>query len=321
MKVSVIIPLYNKEQTIRRSLESVRSQTYRNFEVIVVDDGSTDRSFSVARNFTGIESYRCFSQQNRGPGAARNAGAAMARGELLAFLDADDEWLPQFLEQSVVRMERHKDCAATVSGYLEFPAGKSREQWWRQRGLLEGSFNVSSSTGTSCLLAHLDYMCPWSTIVRAPVFEKWGGFFERNRCVYAEDSYLWIKILFNEKVFFSFEPLVKFHRENSSLSANLKGPRPVEPFLLHPEEILDSVSCELRGVAEKILTARAAKTSCMLGYWGRWRDAASLLHRFISPQLLILPYGYPALLCSTPFGAGLGRCVRQLLYFRQRITK
>ena len=98
MRVSVIIPLYNKEPYVRRALSSIRAQTFEDFEVIVVDDGSTDEGARAVESFDDAR-VRLVHQQNAGPGAARNRGIAEARGELLAFLDADDEWTPTYLEE------------------------------------------------------------------------------------------------------------------------------------------------------------------------------------------------------------------------------
>ena len=95
--VSAVIPLYNKGPYIERALRSALAQTLPLREIIVVDDGSTDdgpdRALRLAQNSTNIKLVR---QPNRGPGAARNAGLALAKGKYTAFLDADDEWLPVY---------------------------------------------------------------------------------------------------------------------------------------------------------------------------------------------------------------------------------
>jgi glycosyltransferase involved in cell wall biosynthesis len=95
---SVIIPLYNKRPFIRRAVDSVLNQTFADFELIVVDDGSTDGSAEAIQD---IDDPRLHTvrQENRGVGGARNAGIVMSHGDWLAFLDADDEWLPQHLEE------------------------------------------------------------------------------------------------------------------------------------------------------------------------------------------------------------------------------
>ena len=94
--VSVVIPLYNKDKYIARALDSVFGQTCQDFEVIVVDDGSTDNGAEIVRSYKDRR-LRFIRQANAGPGAARNHGIQESRAPLLAFLDADDEWLPEFL--------------------------------------------------------------------------------------------------------------------------------------------------------------------------------------------------------------------------------
>src|ERR1700680_3290107 len=95
--VSVVVPLYNKARYIARSLDSIARQTFQDFEVLVIDDGSTDGGGAIAAA-TGDCRLRVVAQQNRGVGAARNRGITEGTGNLVAFLDADDTWEPAFLE-------------------------------------------------------------------------------------------------------------------------------------------------------------------------------------------------------------------------------
>lgn len=97
--ISVIIPLYNKRQTILRAVNSVLKQTYKDLELIVVDDGSTDDSVDVLKKNINDERVRIIKQKNGGVSKARNVGAEVANGEWIIFLDADDYWLPDFLLQ------------------------------------------------------------------------------------------------------------------------------------------------------------------------------------------------------------------------------
>jgi glycosyltransferase involved in cell wall biosynthesis len=94
--VSIIVPYYNNEKTIIRAISSILNQSYRNFEIILIDDGSIDDSYSIVNNYIKdyINEFSIFSlkQENRGPSAARNKGILMSRGKYIAFLDADDEW-------------------------------------------------------------------------------------------------------------------------------------------------------------------------------------------------------------------------------------
>lgn len=106
--ISVVIPLYNKEKSIAQSLKSVLSQTYTNFEIIVVDDGSTDKSVEEVKNI-GDEKIKLFCKENGGPGSARNYGAQHALADWLVFLDADDELLENALSVFSEIIEKHDD--------------------------------------------------------------------------------------------------------------------------------------------------------------------------------------------------------------------
>jgi glycosyltransferase involved in cell wall biosynthesis len=113
--VSVIIPVYNGERYLAAAIESVLAQSHRPTEVIVVDDGSTDGSAAIARDFPPVQ-YTW--QANAGTAAARNSGVALARGDLLAFLDADDLWTPCKLERQAAALQADPDLEA-VFGHLQ----------------------------------------------------------------------------------------------------------------------------------------------------------------------------------------------------------
>jgi hypothetical protein len=323
LKVSIVIPLYNKAAYVRRALSSIAAQTFTDFELIVVDDGSTDDGARLVTEY-GDSRFKLISQPNAGPGPARNTGIAHARGEFIAFLDADDEWLPTYLEESVHKLDELGLEVATIShGYIEYPAALSREEMWVKRGITTGVHRITPETSPSLVVSMLAYMSPWSTVARAEVLRKWKGFYSREKCLYAEDAYLWLKILLNESVAFDLKPLVRFHREASDLSKNLKGARPVEPFLTDPTEIEAACPQPLRKLLAGVLAIRAAKTACMLGYWGRWREARELMKRFTNARNWRLPFHVPALVCSTPVGAGIGKAWRGVntLFGRRALSK
>lgn len=108
-RVSVIIPTYNRSQALRATVESVLAQTFADWELIIVDDGSTDDTLEVARSFTDQRVTVC-TQANARHSAARNNGLGRARGELVAFLDHDDRWVPHKLERQVDYLDAHPDC-------------------------------------------------------------------------------------------------------------------------------------------------------------------------------------------------------------------
>lgn len=319
MDVSVIIPVYNKEDFIARSIDSVLKQSYQDFELIIVDDGSTDNSIRVAKTFSDSR-IAFLHQANAGPGAARNLGIRNSHGEFIAFLDADDEWLPNYLSESLNLLKLNPTSVAVVSGYLEYPKAISTELLWKKRGITNAAIETSSQDSPIQIVYRLAYMSSWSTVTRKETLQRWGGFYSQGRCTYAEDAFLWLKILLNENIFFNTRPLVRFHREASDLSRKNSGPHPVEPFLERPDLIRSNCPSKLSELLEQVLAIRAFKTTCVLGYWGQWRQAARLFSTFAKLKYWNLPYFFPAMICSTLIGSSLGRIFRHLLDLNQKMN-
>ena len=121
--VSIIIPAYNAEKWIRRSIDSVLIQDYPHKEIIVVDDGSGDDTAVVVQSYKDKVSY--IHQENRGPGAARNTGASVARGKYLMFLDADDEYLPGIIKKMVEGFDVFPNADAGMFGCQKYESGKA----------------------------------------------------------------------------------------------------------------------------------------------------------------------------------------------------
>jgi glycosyltransferase involved in cell wall biosynthesis len=138
---SVVIPLYNGELTIERAINSVLKQSYPQFEIVVVDDGSTDSSSSKLLNIKDPR-LRVIKQKNRGVSAARNKGIAEARNEWIAFLDADDEWLPDFLVVIVALMKKYPACTVLSTGYFNCSSVGSYTLPIRKRLIFEGDDGV-----------------------------------------------------------------------------------------------------------------------------------------------------------------------------------
>jgi glycosyltransferase involved in cell wall biosynthesis len=251
--------------------------------------------------------FRLVCQRNAGPGAARNRGLAEAAGVYAAFLDADDEWLPGFLEAAVSALDGPgREAATWTCAYFECPPGRSTEAMWRRRGIAEGVHRVSAETPPRWLVHALAFMSPCTTVARAAALRKWGGFYDRGRCRYAEDAFLWLKILLNEAAMFAPTPRVRIHRDAAGLSHRDAGARPLEPFLEDPGAIRAACPQECRPLLGNFLAIRAFKTACVWGYWGEWRRARSLRERFRTAGDWRLAFWWGSLVCSTPIGAALG---------------
>ncbi|GAH83893.1 unnamed protein product, partial [marine sediment metagenome] len=123
--VSVIIPTYNRADMVGRAIQSVINQTYQDFEIIIIDDASTDNTREVAREFQEREKrIKYFKHEiNKGGGAARNTGIKNSKGEYIAFLDSDDEWYPEKLEKQIEIFNKNDENLGVVySGvfYIDF---------------------------------------------------------------------------------------------------------------------------------------------------------------------------------------------------------
>jgi glycosyltransferase involved in cell wall biosynthesis len=307
--VSVVVPLFNKQAYVRRALESIFSQTFTDFELIVVDDGSTDQGPSLVETFSDPR-LRLIRQSNGGPGAARNRGLKEASGDFVAFLDADDAWSQDYLEKGVRILQEHPVAAVTCA-YLDCPGDRSSTPMWLRRGLKPGLQTVDTSTCVESLVTRLAFMTPCTTIARADVVRQWGGFYEENMCRYGEDAWLWLRVLLNHTVLFDLNPRVRIFNDASGLS-KIAAPHPMEPFLERPEAIEEACPSQLRQLVAEFHAARAFKLACVWSYWGKWQDARRLRGRFRIPGDHRLPYYWASWACATPAGAAAGWILRRM---------
>jgi len=171
-QVSVIIPAYNAGACLARCIDSALFQTLKPTQIIVVNDGSTDRTLDVARSYEGR--VEIIDQENMGQGAARNAGLRVVRGEFVAFLDADDHWLPTFLSTCVSFLRKYPEAVAVSTGRL---AGK----WGRQSAEPRALQVASSPDNTGYLLdnffetwAKYDHVRTGTVLIRRDVIEEAG---------------------------------------------------------------------------------------------------------------------------------------------------
>lgn len=179
-RVSVVVPVYNGAATVAAALESILAQSFTDFEIVAVDDGSTDDSVAMIERYA--PRVRMLRQQNRGPSAARNQGVRNSTGGYLAFLDADDLWRPEFLERTVAMLDSHPEC---VLVYTELELADSRGVAMGAR--LIGKRGVPS---VQDMLDELWPILPSSVVMRREAFERAGGFPEELTSF--EDVYFWL---------------------------------------------------------------------------------------------------------------------------------
>lgn len=261
--ISVIIPLYNKEREIEGSIRSVLAQRLQPLEIVVVDDGSTDRSAALVEAIPS-PLIRLVRQPNAGECAARNRAIAESRGELLALLDADDEWEEGFLEEIASLYREFPGCGIYSTAFRVvshdgiFPAPTPT-----RRGIVENFFRDS---------AHRYVSIPSASAIPRQVIDRVGGFPDGMKM--GGDLYMWIKIARRYPVCFSPQPLCRYSKVASNRSASTYTPeRTVYSF----EELYDPAAPD----DEREFIARAALGKALvLSAKGGTEEAARAIRTF-----------------------------------------
>ena len=177
--VSVVVPAYNAERTLKASVDSVLAQDFRDFEIIVVNDGSSDSTKAILATYDS--QIQVIDQINRGAPAARNAGVSAASGKLIAFLDSDDLWSPDKLTRSVAALALNPSASLVFSDCRGLRADGTTSTFYSYDGapslkeMLENGFEIVPSAVT----------------MRRDVFQACGGFSDSFAPIYFEDLWLW----------------------------------------------------------------------------------------------------------------------------------
>jgi len=179
--VSIVIPTYNRGYCLAEAIRSVLRQTFRDYELLVVDDGSTDDTGAVVKRFPEVRYFRL--AENAGVSRARNFGAAKAAGRYLCFLDSDDSWVPEKLRQQVDAMESRRQCAVCYTDEIWIRNGARVNPGKRHR---KYSGNIFRQCLPLCIVS------PSSAMLRARLFKDAGMFDETLPA--CEDYDLWLRL-------------------------------------------------------------------------------------------------------------------------------
>lgn len=211
-RFSVIMPLYNKASYVRKAVESVVGQTYRDWELIVVDDGSTDGGGDIVTAIADPR-IRLVRQENAGVSAARNRGVALSReaafrSPYICFLDADDWWEPTFLEEMSALIECHPDAGIYGTSYWIVKNGRKRmAPIGVEEGFAEGEINYCQVYArTLCMPLTSITVC-----IPRRVFDETGGF--PLGITLGEDFLLWLRIAINHKTVLLNKPLANYNQD------------------------------------------------------------------------------------------------------------
>jgi GT2 family glycosyltransferase len=233
--VSVVLIFLNEERYLGEAIESVRSQDYPHWELLLVDDGSTDRSPDIAQSYAARdERIRLLAhpaRENRGMSASRNLGLQQARGEYVAFLDADDIYLPRRLGRHVEVLEAHPTVAVTASGYLRCFSGDSGAMDLRavvspRPFFFAGDVVWEPPLGLA-VVTQVPFMNlgTFSITARRRVALEAGGFEDSFRAMY-EDQVFATKMLGRYRTYFIHAYLACYRHHGASVTRRAKAPKP-----------------------------------------------------------------------------------------------
>ena len=282
IRFSIIVPLYNKAPYVRKALESIVSQTYKDWECIVINDGSSDNSLDVVKNF--VDEFKMYDlrfkivdKKNAGVAAARNRGVAESHGEYICFLDADDWWELTFLEEMDKLITEYPDAGIYASNYIYYKPGKTHVALNLPRGYM--NYPEAYREGSA--------MPVWTgaTCMPRKVFDEMGGFPAGIKL--GEDFLLWAKTAMHYKVAFCEKPLAYY---NNDIPATMRATRNLHTPEHHMLFNLDSIEEEIHKTSH--ITHQTSHTvhrevwtrlfdklrvSGLLDYWlsGEYHDVAA----------------------------------------------
>lgn len=209
---SIIIPLYNKENFIENTLKSVLNQIFTDYEVIIINDGSTDLSEEKIFKFNDSRIHYYY-QKNNGASAARNYGIEKAKSDYIAFIDADDYWYPNFLEEMFKNITSNPELKV-FSAAIEIETAKK---------ILQADYSIKK-TGEYEIVNYFTasnkrtVLCSSSSVFHKSVFKEIGTFDTRLKS--GEDTDLWIRIGLVYPILFSWKVLARYVYDGQSLSKN-----------------------------------------------------------------------------------------------------
>ncbi len=262
--ITVIMPCYNGEKYLHEAIDSVLGQSYQNVELVVVDDGSTDGSKDIIRSYR--HRVKFLEQQNRGPYPARNRGIREASGKFLAFLDADDYWSPDFLEETYNALQNNDLAALAYCGWQN--VGLPHKQ---SKPYIPPDYEADNK-----LESFLRAAAPWpihAALVRCSVIEEVGGFDERfATCM---DYDLWLRIGAGRPIV-RVEKVMAFYRHHIEGQITSTQWRQARNVWLVKKKFVESYPALVAGIPAKSLTELVDGALLQRGFDAYWkRDLVS----------------------------------------------
>ena len=305
MKFSVIIPVYNKSESIGEALDSILNQTFKDFEIIVVNDGSTDDFDSAISNY---QTVKVINQQNGGVSVARNTGINQATGDYVCFLDADDLWLPNHLQTLNQLIEEYPQGKFFITSHqVTYPNGKekfSREllEDYPDHFVCENFFKLLNARGDGLINTNC-------TCIQRNILIDNNIFFEPGERI-GEDTDMWFRLALRFPVIISKQTTTKYRRELST--ATKRGTSNLTWIFARREQEIAKldIPSDLKIECEKLVDRYKMSCSRELMATRNRKQAKEVLKTIkhknrktrLSKMLCCLPYWAFDLACRMYFG-------------------
>lgn len=291
--ISVMIPAYNAERYIKECLESLKNQTYKNIEIVIVNDGSTDCTQSICEEYVSEDNrFRLVNQENGGEGAARNRGLQEAKGKYLCFVDADDHVYPEFIE-NMYKMQQEYQAGMVICGFTELKDNEvinetsGEIQVMNQEVAMENLLKEDSFKG---------YV--WNKMFDMDIIRKNQLQFDVSLAVWTDVLFVFQYLLDVEKVVFNPTPMYYYIYVPSSAShaANhLLGVEKAYSAIRAKEQMISRIPIEYDLVKKQISVRFVQSSLAVLRNIGYFRDSNQKYQKYMDNcRLYILKYRYDA---------------------------
>jgi len=280
--ISVVVPLYNKAPYVEKAIASVLSSGENIHEVVVVDDGSTDDGPEVVSRIRDAR-VKLVRQSNQGVSAARNRGIREASGDFIAFLDADDYWLPEYIPQIVALIRAYPQCGMFATRYFSFD-----ETGWTEVAPVGG---VDTSGAPHVVLrffeawARGNIFCTCSVVIPRSIFFDYDIFFPVNESL-GEDQDVWFRIAERFPVAYSARPLVGYRRGLFPSLSKAETEADLPPFISRLKKRYDAneIPAQHRKGIERLVGHHQLMLASRFLYRSAWAHSICLLFNRFSIQ-------------------------------------
>ncbi len=278
--ISIVIPAYNAQMYLASAVQSVLDQQLPPSEIIIVNDGSNDNTSALAHSFEH-PAIKVIDQSNAGPGAARNVGMLSATCRWIAFLDADDQWQPDFLSHAMNSLQAYPDIPVFICKSHK-SADPSTPKPAMQTGESITTVFPVNKQATVKQIRRKSAAQMATVLAERQLVKSMGGFYEKNHCTYGEDGILGFLLCWNYPVLHSERKCLIYHVLDTGLTSARQSNPQIRPFINDPEHVLERIPDQDWPVVKRYLRYVTSKEIKRLAKQGRSKVSKEL---FIKHQV------------------------------------